>query len=263
MTIRELLAASGSGAKIIDRQVFTASGIWTKPAGVLYTDEIRVELWGGGGGGGKSSNSVGMTGAGGAHNEATLRAGDLAATENVIVGTGGTGGSAAVAASETYGAQGGYSEFRGIRAYGGGGGNPSVSFGSGGGGTLSPGITYGSLSSVAYMLLPGEWGGGSVTAAIKGITPVHGGGCSIGGAGSLANSRDSVYGGGGGGSSYSSDAAVSPPGSSKSGGAGGARGYSTAAGNGSSRGGGGGGGRSRFEGGDGGRGEVVITVIRR
>jgi hypothetical protein len=55
-----LISASGGGI-IVSRQVFTASGTWTKPAGLLYAE---IEVIGGGGGGGGTSGSTTATAGG-------------------------------------------------------------------------------------------------------------------------------------------------------------------------------------------------------
>jgi len=80
-------------AETVMVEVFTASGTWVKPSGLIYA-EIDVVGGGGGGGGGSSVNgSVGSGGGSGGYARATILASDLGATETVTVGAGGTGGS--------------------------------------------------------------------------------------------------------------------------------------------------------------------------
>lgn len=283
-----------SGAQIINQQTFTASGTWTKPAGVLPTDTVIVDLWGAGGGGGhgpNSSSTAGGGGGGGGHNVIELSAALLGATEIVTVGAGGAGGTASIPSGNADGATGGYSEFAGQRAYGGGGGGWHSSQPGSGGGTLSSGArfidqnglprggepqtfspTAGNsnrlnlatpYSDILWWSLPGEWGGMSATTNVGNphpSYPLHGGGAGSPGS-VLQYTKDSVWGGGGGGT-YPTHTAG---GNSKFGGNGGngCTGVNTAGSNGQPRGGGGGGGNGSGKGGDGGRGEVVITIIRR
>ena len=89
-------AAAATGLSLIDTQVFTASGTWTKPTGAVL---VFVDVIGGGGGGGGgrggAAGSVrqgGTGGGGGARSREWLNAADLAATESVTVGAAGTAG---------------------------------------------------------------------------------------------------------------------------------------------------------------------------
>lgn len=89
---------SAPGAhSFIDRQIFTSSGTWTKPAGCTAA---RIFCIGGGGAGGgaavtgASQGSVGGGGAAGAYCESFAVSG-LGATETVTIGAGGTGVSGA------------------------------------------------------------------------------------------------------------------------------------------------------------------------
>jgi len=78
---------------VISRQVFTASGTWTKPSGAKY---VQMEVVGGGGGGaGAQATATGECaggGGGGAGGYASrlMAASALSATETVTVGAGGT-----------------------------------------------------------------------------------------------------------------------------------------------------------------------------
>jgi len=56
------LGASGGASLVISRQVFTSSGTYTKPAGLLY---VEVEVVGGGGGGGGFASGSGSAGGNG------------------------------------------------------------------------------------------------------------------------------------------------------------------------------------------------------
>lgn len=87
--------SGGGGGGIIQVDVYTSSGTWTKPAGCT-----AVEVWvvgGGGGGGGAdgtSSNKSGAGGGGGGGGTAyKYITSSLGSTETVTVGAGGAGGS--------------------------------------------------------------------------------------------------------------------------------------------------------------------------
>lgn len=96
--------AAGGTARQMQLDAFTAAGaqVWTKPAGAKL---VKVFLIGGGGGGGSGARSgTGATtlsgGGGGGPGGVSLvllRAAQLAATENLVVGAGGAGGAAIVA----------------------------------------------------------------------------------------------------------------------------------------------------------------------
>jgi hypothetical protein len=110
---------AGGGSTPIDVQLFTASGVWTKPAGATI---VEIYLVGAGAGGGSGRRGATLTaryggggGASGTLNAVKLQAAALGATENVWIGAGGTGG-AAVTVNDTNGnsgAQGAASFFGG------------------------------------------------------------------------------------------------------------------------------------------------------
>jgi len=79
-------AASGGGVAS-DRQVFNASGTWTKPASGTYA---VIQIWGCGGGAGQSGNGIGA-GGGGGYSSTTCLLSDLASTVSVTIGAGGAG----------------------------------------------------------------------------------------------------------------------------------------------------------------------------
>ena len=83
-----ILAATGGA---VDEQIFTASGVWSKPAGVTV---VHVEAIGGGQGGVASRGTTTALrraggGSGGLHAHGLFRAADLGSTVAVTVGAGG------------------------------------------------------------------------------------------------------------------------------------------------------------------------------
>jgi hypothetical protein len=168
-------------------QSFTASGTWTKPAGV---STVYVQVWGGGGGGQNGANNQGGGGGGGGGYSAGLV--DVTGDVTVTVGNGGTAGVA-----------GGLSRFAGATTITGNGG------GTGNGGTGGTG-TGGTINLSGATGAPGEGndgGGGG-----------GGGGSPFGGAGggggaganaanpSTAGGAGTRPGGGGGGGSENAGA---------------------------------------------------------
>ena len=137
-----------------DIQQFTTTGAgqWIKPTTFDPKFTMIVCVGGGGGGGSGACNTVGNLvttvrlggagGGGGAINTLTIPSSQLAATESLYVGNGGTGGPARPGTVATAGLAGGSGESSSfgsyVRAGGGGGGcfgtNVSVTSTSGGGG---------------------------------------------------------------------------------------------------------------------------------
>jgi hypothetical protein len=94
-------AAFGNGTAVVF--TFNSSATWTRPSSGAMT---RIQAWGGGGGGG----GVGG-GGGGGYNEVSVPTATLAATVNLTVGAGGTGGIFANFAGFGYGSPGGITLF--------------------------------------------------------------------------------------------------------------------------------------------------------
>lgn len=228
--------------KTTDYQDFTASGTWTKPAGTSNNALVVIHVWGAGGGGG--ANAVGGGGGGGGFVQRIMKAGDLASTVTVTVGTGGAVNSAG--GQSSFGAHaiafGGGAGENSTSAGGGGGGGPfaqggngaSATGGAGGGVTLGAG---GNVNNNAQAGIEGGGGGGA-------------GGPTLGGGGPGRNGGNAVYGGAGGASPGSGGPAAGTAGISLFGGNGGATGVAGSAP-------GGGGGRNAA----GARGEVRVWTI--
>ena len=172
--------AGGGSSGSVDRQVFTASGTWNKPASGTIA---IVEMWGGGGGGADASEDSG--GGGAEYARAIFALADLGASETVTVGAGGT----------TPGNDGGDSSFGSwLDAFGGGGGTASASSGESGGGRRG-------LSESGFQGGSGDDGpgGDAIYGGAGGGGDGGAGGTSvIGGDGGDAGSNGSAPGGGGG-----------------------------------------------------------------
>jgi len=119
-------------------QVFSASGTFVVPTGVLA---VRTRIWGAGGGGGGGGNAAaaGRGGGGGAYSEGVWPV-TPGASITVTVGVGGTGGNN----TGTSGAAGGSTSFGGLHTAGGGAGGfgigSGIATGGGGFGTASGGL---------------------------------------------------------------------------------------------------------------------------
>lgn len=198
------------GITSYNAQIFTASGTWTKPVNAPSTAMVRFEIWGAGGGGGRMSNYNGNGAGGGGYHSNIVKASDLAATINVVVGAGGFGKTG----NYGNGTGGGTSSFGVYEATGGSGGsgsntntNPGDSQGAGGGiaksgksfpsyqyqggETLEPSVAFGGGAGAAYTGLAagvsGYGGNGGTSGVNGGVGNIPGGG----GAGNAQNTNGS------------------------------------------------------------------------
>lgn len=188
----------------VDRQVFTSSGIWTKPSADQTT--VLIEGWGGGGGG----DGTGGGGGGGAYSRRVMAIASLSASVSVAIGAGGGVGVAGGGSSfgSYFNAFGGGTT-SGTGAGGGGGPRSVGANGSGPGG--AGGLPRGMLGSAGWgeAVLNDDgnsnpFGGGA--GGDNAVGTAHLGGAAIwGGGGGGSNGSgggtggSSIYGGGGGG----------------------------------------------------------------
>lgn len=122
---KEPTGSSGSG-RLVAVQIFTANGTYTRSAGAV---DAIIEIVGGGGGGSGSqltgAGTVSVGGSGGAGAYARHRIAGIGTGLSVVVGAGGTAGSAGV----NNAGNGGNSSFAGLFTVQGGAGGPYLSAG--------------------------------------------------------------------------------------------------------------------------------------
>ena len=194
-------ATGGTGSRLVVNpstlilpptvQVFTASGTWTKPAGITA---VIVELVGGGGGGGgnTTANTASNGGGGGGYSRKRILSAALGATETVTIGAAGaaglaTGGDGGTGGTTLFGTH--------LQATGGVGGESNSSGGP---------VNTGGVGSLGNLNVKGQGGGGGanitgIGSGFGGSSLLGGGANSVGGGANAAGQTGGVYGGGGSG----------------------------------------------------------------
>lgn len=191
-TAQAISAMSPSDGQFRTIQVFTASGTYTKPAGLK---RVKVTVVGGSGGGGSGqSDSAGNFSSGGSGGGAggaikLIATASVGSTETVTVGGGGSGGAGGLQANGT---AGGTSSFGAhVSASGGGAGTGSGTAAGGGGGAAGSG----SGGEINYSGAPGNTGEYNTTTNFIGGSP--GGSAAFGfGSGGMGGRQDLAGGAG-------------------------------------------------------------------
>jgi hypothetical protein len=200
-------AGGGGGGGGVDIQTFgspTSSGTftWTKPAGAKWVYFYLQGAGGGGASGSRQATTVARSGgggaAGGAYHYNHINADALGATENVVIGAGGSGGPSRITDNSAHaaGGNGGDTTFAGYCARGTLGATSNTA------GATRVSIIF-NTSTFANTAGAGQTAGGSSGGSFTGSTfPGLGGG---GGAGAAANITTPTQGGFGGGYSQASN----------------------------------------------------------
>lgn len=180
------VGGAGQTVTVLNDQAFDTSGTWVKPAlAYLPGDMALVELWGGGGSGAyKGTKAAAMGGSGGTYLRVALPVSSLNATQPVTVGAGGV-------SSSSTGVAGGNTQFAGLTARGGEGGQQYDA-------SEGPVVAY-FLAQKTSLYTPGAGGAVVGTATYPPHASIYGGsgGATSNVTGSKAQSGTAPGGGGG------------------------------------------------------------------
>lgn len=180
---------NSSGGIPTNMQVFTSSGTWTQPPGVI---SVFVKVIGAGGNGG-NGGGAGTSGGGGGGGAGGYSEGVIAVSGNVTVTIGATNSFAGAVTIQA--------------TAGGNGGNGSgVTSGSGGTGGVGSNGTVNLTGAIGDSGSDGSTSVGVGAGGIGGSSPMGGGGGGGAGGGNNPGAIGATYGGGGGGASGTSTA---------------------------------------------------------
>lgn len=224
-TAGQVLVSGGAGAptwgSVIDYQLFTATGTWTKPSGISADAIVYFHVIGGGAGGTAYFRGSGALryvggGSGGGGYIGSILASALGATVSVTVGAGGAARTASGSSTGSTGGSGGASSFGSFIAGGGVGGSASSTAGSvtqhGFDGHIGGDSSSDSSDQTTINSIYGGGGGGSgfnINVYAPGVGYIGGGN-----GGAQANGNNAVASagsapGGGGGAAHSSSTTTS------------------------------------------------------
>jgi hypothetical protein len=214
--------------EILDTQIFTASGTWTKPSGVSADDTLILAVIGGGGSGATFKFNGRITASGGGGGGVMLcnfKVGDLPSTVAVTVGAGGAAVQVTASSGSSVGNPGGTSSFGTlVSATGGSGGRiagadsgVATALGASGGIAwfLSTNATTGNMNSFGGRSRDATSGGATVTDIHAGLTGGGGGSGNNGSTAATLNDEAAtgcLFGDGGNGGRISASDGVAPGG---------------------------------------------------
>ena len=205
LRVSQAIAALVPAGTTVNYQLFTATGTWTKPAGISANAIVHFHVIGGGSGGGayfrgnSGSLRTAQAGTGGGGYLGSVLASSLGATVSVTVGAGSSGATVGNGSGQSFtSSAGGTSSFTSLASATGGGGGQTGSTGNRAGGD-------GGAGSAGTLRFYGN-GGAAGTPSVPATGGIGGGSFFGGGAKATlsgAGSAGQNYGGGGAGAGSS------------------------------------------------------------